>query len=179
MTRAIYPDGSALEDAYTVGIALREGSNALIAGEKRGFGILSSQKFRNIVFHAAHMHEPWLCGNYVGGSSGGGLPYPSFYALARNVYPDGDLPAMLWRQRMGDNYVGGGVCRAQYQQVVTQLFHLGLTHKKNVPNEGSSLLPLHHFSPIRGMVVSRSAATTDALYSHFDARGDCAWLGHG
>jgi hypothetical protein len=61
MKRAVYPDGSAMEDGYVVNLALREGSNVLVAAEKRGRGHIASQKFRNLVYHVAHMYEPWAC----------------------------------------------------------------------------------------------------------------------
>lgn len=76
MKRAVYPDGSAMEDGYVVNLALREGSNVLVAAEKRGRGHIASQKFRNLVYHVAHMHEPWACAECAfsrGGGGGGGL----------------------------------------------------------------------------------------------------------
>jgi hypothetical protein len=115
----------------------------------------------------------------IGGSSGGGVLYTSFHALARNAYPNGSLPRMMWRQRMGDDFKGDAKCRAEFQQVITQTFHLGLSHEAGTPNEPSALLPLSHYSPIRGLVIAKSRNSSQALYTHFDARGDCAWLGHG
>lgn len=179
MKRAVYPDGSALEDGYVANLALREGSNALVAAEKRGYGHLTSQKFRNLVYHTALMYEPWACGDYVGGSSGGGNLFPAFHALVRSTYPDGPLPRMLWRQRMGDDFKGDGKCRAVYTQTNAQLFHLGLSHEADTPDSPGSLLPPHHYAPIRGMVIGRSDPSSNGLYTHFDARGDCFLLGHG
>lgn len=179
MKRAIYPDGSALEDGYVASIALREGANALVAAEKRGYGHLTNQKFRNFVYHAATMYEPWACGDYVGGSSGGGELYPAFHALVRSTYPDGALSRMLWRQRMGDNFMGDGKCRALYTQTMTQLFHLGMSHEPGTQDSPGLLLPPHHYAPVRGMVVGRSSSFANGLYTHFDARGDCFLLGHG
>lgn len=179
MKRAIYPDGSALEDGYVLSIALREGSNVLVAAEKRGHGHLTSQKFKNFVYHTAHMYEPWACGQYVGGSSGGGELYNSFHALVRSTYPEGPLSRMLWRQRMGDDFKGDGKCRALYTQTVTQLFHLGMSHETGTESSPDAMLPSYHYAPIRGLVIGRSNSTANGLYTHFDARGDCFLLGHG
>jgi hypothetical protein len=179
MKRAIYPDGSVLEDGYIPSIAFREGANVLVAAEKRGHGHLTSQKFRNFIYHTALSYEPWKCGDYVGGSSGGGVLYNAFQGLARSTYPDSPLTRMLWRQRMGDNFKGDGNCRAEYQQTITQLVHLGRSHEAGTAAEPSALLPLYHFAPIRGLVIAKSEQSEDALYTRFDARGDCAFLGHG
>lgn len=175
----IYPEGGTLEDGYTLGIALREGSTGLIAAARRGMNHLDTPKFRKFIEFSAAMFEPWACGEIIGGSSGGGQQYPAFAGLFRYVYPDGKLTKMLWRQRMGDNFKGDGKCRAEYYQVNAQLFMFGSSHSNDAANEPSSILPLSHYDPNRGLVIARSSADPNpSLYTHFDARGDAFMLGH-
>jgi hypothetical protein len=63
---------------------------------------------------------------------------------------------------------------------MSQLFLLGGNHGDAVKEPGAlgSDYPLYHYSPWRGLVLARSSRNTTALYTHFDARGDCFNLGH-
>jgi hypothetical protein len=77
--------------------------------------------------------------------------------------------------------MGDGVCRALYQQVITQTYLFGSNHNAGVAkdsNEVGTSLALHYYSKIRGIVISKSSRTANALYTRFDARGDCFVLGH-
>eukprot|EP00737_Agarophyton_chilense_P003162 gb/GEZJ01003671.1/.p1 GENE.gb/GEZJ01003671.1/~~gb/GEZJ01003671.1/.p1 ORF type:complete len:143 (+),score=17.67 gb/GEZJ01003671.1/:618-1046(+) len=58
MTHAAYPDGATFEDAYTNLIALREGSLALVAAERRGLGMIDTDRFRYLIHNVAQMMEP-------------------------------------------------------------------------------------------------------------------------
>lgn len=180
MQHAIYPDGGSLEDSYIMDIAFREGANVLLALARRGENHLSTPRFRNFITHTAVMYEPWACGGYIGHSSGGAQEsYPASIGLFRWVYPNGALPAMLWKLRMGNDYRGDGICRAEFQQTITQLMLFGGTHDAGTPSEPSAVVPRNHYDPIRGIVVTRSSSTPNpSLYTHFDARGDAFMLGH-
>lgn len=82
---------------------------------------------------------------------------------------------------MGDDFKGEGVCRAVWTQVALQQFYLGGNHPESAARDISGLnddIPSYHFSPYRGLVIARSENTPSALYTHFDARGECFNLGH-
>jgi hypothetical protein len=82
---------------------------------------------------------------------------------------------------MGRDFMGDGVCRALYQQVITQTYLFGSNHDTGVAkdsNEVGTSLALHYYSKVRGIVISKSSRTANALYTRFDARGDCFGLGH-
>lgn len=126
---------------------------------------------------ATQMHEPWVCGEYIG-HSGGGLLYPPFYALARYVYPDGILRSMLWRQRMTTTFTSTP-CRISWPQTMMQRAILGDEHgansvesPQNLPATHSTLFPKNVYYTRRGLLVARSSLKEDAIYFHFDTRPD-------
>jgi hypothetical protein len=103
------------------------------------------------------------------------------HGLIRYAFPNGSLPAMIWRQRMGANMKGDGKCRAVYLQIYMQLFLTGGNHASGAALDQSSIgtkYPLFSYCPRRGIVIARSDASSQALYTHFDARPDAFLLGH-
>jgi hypothetical protein len=63
---------------------------------------------------------------------------------------------------------------------MSQVFLLGGNHENAVKDPGTlgAAFPLYHYSPWRGLVLARSSRSTNALYTHFDGRGDCFYVGH-
>ncbi|KAI0562287.1 hypothetical protein FGB62_62g161 [Gracilaria domingensis] len=186
MKHAIYPDGATFEDAYTYFIALREGSLALVAAERRGLRVMDTDRFRALIHNAAQMMEPWQCARIVGHSSGGGISYPAWAALFKYAYPDGALPQMVWKQRMGKDFKNNNPCRIQWGQVLTHVTVLGLEHgtstyaesPQGLESEFLQHFPLSYFSPRRGLLIARSSEAENAIYMHFDARPDAFLVGH-
>ncbi|KAI0557520.1 hypothetical protein FGB62_292g06 [Gracilaria domingensis] len=186
MTHAVYPDGATFEDAYTYFIALREGSLALVAAERRGLQVMNTDRFRGLIHNAAQMMEPWQCARIVGHSSGGGISYPAWAALFKYAYPDGALPQMVWKQRMGKSFKNNNPCRIQWGQNIMHVTVLGMEHgtstyaesPQGLEEEFAKHFPLSYFSPRRGLLIARSSQAEDALYVHFDARPDAMFPGH-
>lgn len=188
VTHTFYPDGSTFEDGYTYHTALREGSLAMVALQRRGSNILSSERFRNTIHNAAQMFEPWQCGALIGHASGGGLSYPSFVALFRYAYPQGALSKMLWGQRFGKNFTNTDSCRIYWTQTMMQVALLGDEHSdcscnfsdspQTLRSDMQKHFPLSYVSARRGLVVTRSSYSERTSYMHFDARPDSFFLGH-
>lgn len=184
MKHSIYPDGTTFEDGYIYNLGLRDGSLAFVALARRGHNYLNTPRFRNFILTGAAMHEPYRCGDLVGHSSGGGLLYPSFYALARYSYPDGAVPTMLWRQRMGGDFKDGNPCRITYHQTMMQMAVLGGEHSStaespaNLTGSAAQEFPLSLYGPRRGLLIARTSLSEDALYAHFDGRPDAFFPGH-
>eukprot|EP00178_Gracilaria_changii_P008456 TRINITY_DN256_c0_g1_i1.p1 TRINITY_DN256_c0_g1~~TRINITY_DN256_c0_g1_i1.p1 ORF type:complete len:1201 (-),score=127.86 TRINITY_DN256_c0_g1_i1:1642-5244(-) len=185
MNHSIYPDGSTFEDGYTYFIALREGSLGLLAAHRRGLNIFDTDRFRGLIHNAAQMIEPWHCGRIMGHSSGGGLLYPAWTSLFRYVYPEGPLPQMIWRHRMGQEFRNNNPCRIQWFQDLTPMVILGGEHgtattASSPQGLGQHLehFPLSYYSPRRGLLIARSSELEDAIYVHFDARPDSFLPGH-
>jgi hypothetical protein len=99
--RAVYEDGSYLEDGQVLSISMVQGSTAFVAAARRGENVIGTQKFRNFLYHTSQSMEPWFCGQFVGGSSGngGGDILNSVFGMARYAYPSSPLTQMMWRQR--------------------------------------------------------------------------------
>lgn len=186
MTHAVYPDGSTFEDAYTYFIALREGSLALVAAERKGLKLIDSDRFRALIHNVAQMMEPWQCARIVGHSSGGGMSYPAWAALFKYAYPDGALPQMVWKQRMGPDFKNNKPCRISWNQNAMHVAILGLEHgsstfaqsPQGLEEEHLLHFPMSYFSPRRGLVIARSSEAETAQYIHFDARPDAMFPGH-
>lgn len=185
MAHSVYPDGSTFEDGYTYGIAMRESTLAFIALARRGHNEVDTPRFRNFIHNAAQNFEPWQCGSFVGHASGGGNFYQAFHALARYVYPDGPLPQMMWRQRMGSEFINNAPCRIQWHQTVVQMAILGGEHAMEagdspgtLPSSVSSLFQKSFYASRRGLLIGRSSLDEDAIYMHFDARPDAFFVGH-
>lgn len=183
MLHSFYPDGSSFEDGYSYFIALREGSLGLVASHRRGSNVLGTPRFRNIIHNAAQMHEPWHCGKLIGHAAGGGILYNSYVALFKYAFPDGQLPAMLWRQRFGD-YKNNKPCRIFWLQSVLQLAFLGGEHTstaaspQNLPTSLKKHFKMSYYTLRRGLLIARSSLSDRATYMHFDARPDAFFLGH-
>ena len=186
MGHSVYPDGSTYEDGYTYTVAFREGSLGLIAAHRRGLNVLNTDRFRNLLHNAVQMSEPWRCGRLLGHSAGGGLPYPGATALFRYVYPSSPLANLLWRQRMGDDFVNTEKCRINFFQDFIQRSILGGEHG-SVSAAGtleqlepalSKHIPLSFYAPRRGLLIARSNLEENAVYVHYDARPDAFLVGH-
>lgn len=186
MKHSIYPDGSTFEDGYTYFLALREGSLALIAAHRRGLNVFDTNRFRGLIHNLAQMYEPWHCGRLIGHASGGGESYAAYAALFRYVFPDGALPNMLWRQRMGQEFKSKNPCRIYWGQYLTQLAFMGDEHgsvtdaesPQGLPKHLSQHIPLSYFAPRRGLLIARTGLSEKDTYIHFDARPDAFFPGH-
>lgn len=183
LTHAVYPDGSTFEDAYTYFIALREGSLGLVAAERRGLGLLNTDRFRGLIHNLAQMVEPWQCGEIVGHAAGGGHAYTAYAAFFRYVYPDGELPNMLWRHRMGTTF-RGNTCRTEFYQNMMQSTILGGEHAtiaespQGLTQNSQDNMAMSYYAPRRGLLIARNGFQEDDLYMHFDARPDAFFAGH-
>ena len=183
---SIYPDGSSFEDGYMYNLGMREGSLLLIALARRGQNYLDSPRFRNFIHMGAQMMEPYYCGHFLGHSSGGGHLYPTWQALARYVYPRGELTSMLWLQRMGLDFKNWKPCRLTWHQIMMQMAILGGEHSMVTNTLSPSGLsraqrygfPTSFYATRRGLLITRSSLAEDATYAHFDARPDAFFLGH-
>lgn len=187
MSHSVYPDGSTFEDGYTYFIALREGSLGLIAATRRGYNLIDTTRFRNLILNLEQMSEPWHCGEVIGHASGGGLSYATYAAFFRYTYPNGALPAVVWRRRFGSNFQNGQPCRISWYQHFTQISILGGEHNTQVstaisvqdmPTSLKNQLPKMVFAKRRGIVFMRNSWDESATYSHFDARPDAFFPGH-
>lgn len=184
MDNSFYPDGATFEDAYSYNNAMREGSIALLASERRGSKVLSRARFRNAIHNLAQMTEPWHCGNFIGHSSGGGSVYNAHITLFRYVYPHGELPGMLLRQRFGDHFVTNNPCRTTWYQSAMQQALLGGEHSssanapQDIRGDLKKYFPLSVYSPRRGLLIARSTLSENATYIHFDCRPDAFLVGH-
>lgn len=190
MTHSMYPDGSTFEDGYTYHVALREGSLALVAAQRRGANVLTTPTFRNIVHNFAQQSEPWRCGPLVGHASGGSLGIPVINALFRYMYPEGPLSNMVWAQRMGRNFSSDGSCRVMWVQTMMQMVFLGDEHNdeakqnkfadsfESLPEQFRSAISMGYVATRRGLIISRASFSQNASYMHFDARPDSYFLGH-
>lgn len=185
MTHSFYPDGSSFEDAFSYSTALREGSIALVALERRQPGVLSSPRFRNVIHNAAQMTEPWRCGDFVGHASGSHSSY-AHLGLFRYVYPQGALPAMLWTQRFGTDYKHDSACHVSWMHSMLQLVFLGSerddggtsSSPEQLPTEVKSVFPTSFYAPRRGLLIARSSLNENATYVHFDCRPDAFLASH-
>lgn len=183
LNHGFYPDGSTIEDGYSYFVAFREGSLGLIAAQRRGINVLDTPRFRNIIHNAAQMFEPWQCGRLIGHASGGGINYNSFIGLFYYIYPEGQLPAMLWRQRFG-SYHASVPCRTEWWQTITQLAFLGGEHRtkaespQGLNNETKAKFPLSFYSKRRGLLIARNDHSEKSTYIHFDPRPDAFFPGH-
>lgn len=187
MAHSIYADGSTFEDGYMYNLGMREGSLLFVALARRGINHIHTQRYRNFIYNGAQMMEPFHCGQLVGHSSGGGQLYPTWQALARYLYPWGELPAMLWRQRMGTVFQDFQPCRITFHQTMMQLAILGMDHQRKtrfasspaaMSKEARRNFALSFYAPRRGLLIARSSHAEDSLYMHFDARPDAFLLGH-
>lgn len=187
MSHSVYPDGSTFEDGYTYFISLREGSLGLIAATRRGYNLIDTTRFRNLISNLEQMSEPWHCGEVIGHASGGGLSYATYAAFFRYTYPNGVLPAVVWRRRFGSNFQNGQPCRISWYQHFTQISILGGEHNaqvstaisvQNMPASLQTQLPKMVFTKRRGLVFMRNSWDESATYSHFDARPDAFFPGH-
>lgn len=187
MSHSVYPDGSTFEDGYTYFISMREGSLGLIAATRRGYNLIDTPRFRNFILNLEQMSEPWHCGALLGHASGGGLSYATYAAFFRYAYPNGPLPAVVWRRRFGSMFQNGNPCRLSWYQHFTQISILGGEHNEQVstaisiehlPTSLQLKLPKMAFAERRGLVMMRNSWNENATYAHFDARPDAFFPGH-
>lgn len=184
LTHSFNPDGTTFEDGYSYIIALREGSLAMLAAHRRNIPTLDTPRFRNLVHNAAQLYLPWRCGKIMGHSSGGGLSYPAHIALFRYAYPNGTLPNMLWRMRMGADFRNNFPCRIEWHQNMVQLSILGDEHgngaesMQGMTDSDKALIPTSFYGPRRGLLIARNSHSEDATLLHFDARPEAFLPGH-
>lgn len=187
MTHSINPDGSTFEDGYTYFISMLQGSLGLIAVTRRGLDLVGTPRFRNFIHNAVQMTEPWHCGALVGHGAGGGILFPTYVALFRYVYPQGILPNMFWRNRMGHKFENDKPCRIDWYQHMMYFTVLAYDHDESIstaispaelPLEIQKKLPLSFYAPRRGLVIMRNSWDENAAYVHFDARPDAFIAGH-
>lgn len=174
------------EDGYMFNLGMREGSLLYIALARRGHDYLNTTRFRNFIYWGSQMMEPWHCGEFVGHSAGGGTLYPTWQALARYAYPRGELTSMLWQQRMGLNIKNNNPCRVTWHQIMMQMSILGGEHSDStnavspygLSADNQIRYSASHYSPRRGLLISRTSLEEDSIYAHFDARPDAFFVGH-
>ena len=162
---SLYPSGGAFEDAQTL-LALREGSSAMVALARRGKNLFMHQNYRAYVRHVVQTLEPFFGGTYVGHGSGGGLGYPSFWAVARYAYPTDPATNYLWRYYVGDAYQDN----MMWQSFIDLMVFGG--DWTGDPKLEELKLGTTQCLPRRGLVIMRNDWSADSLYVHFDARPD-------
>lgn len=103
MTSSMHLDDEMFEDGYTYFVNMRKEALGLVASHRRGSRLLDTSLFRNFIYDVAQGTEPWQCGNLVGhfGEEEGDIFHSIYISLFKYMYPEGELPAMLWRQRLG------------------------------------------------------------------------------
>lgn len=187
MQHSVYPDGSTFEDGYTYFIALLPGSLGLCAASRHGFDEISTNRFRGLVHNLLQMSEPWHCGEYIGHGSGGGLLFIAYVAMFRYIFPTSNITAMLYRQRLGNEFENDKPCRIDYFQNMLEGTIFGGEHDIHQTNatspEGLSiaeraLLPRSLFYPRRGIVVMRNGWRETDTMAQFHARPDSWAVGH-
>lgn len=187
MTHSIYPDGSTFEDGYTYFIAMREGSLGLIALTRRGINLLDTPRFRNFIHNLVQMIEPWQCGSLIGHGAGGGSAYPTYVALFKYAYPNGILPAVIFRNRLGDIFEKTENCRIDWHQHMMPMTILSSEHDESIttasiPQQIDPTLlqkiPNSFHTTRRGLVIMRNDWRSTSTYVHFDARPDSFVAGH-
>lgn len=162
------PEGDCHEDTYGPNLGLRAGSMGLLVMARRGEDLLRTEHYRNIIRWMAHDSAPFVGGGMVGGASGTHFEYPTSVIVARHVLPN--EPAADWLYRL---HLGEDSRRMNRNQTMLEFVLFG-----GDPSGIELNLPLTHFSPRRGKLITRTDFSPDATVLHFDARPDAWSIGH-
>lgn len=175
----VYADGSTVEDGMTFTLGLRESALALIAAYRRGFNLIQTVRFQNLMHYSSQIMEPWECGNLLGETSK--ATYNSFLALFNFFYPESEIVSVLWRQRMGNLKTGS--CSRLPWRTVTQIILLGhapMPEMKSLDalsRATKEVFPLNAFFTHRGLFVARAGLSSKHAVLWFDVRSDVALEG--
>ncbi len=162
------PEGDCHEDTYGPNLGLRAGSMGLLVMARRSEDLLRTDHFRNVVRWMAQDSVPFAGGGMVGGASGTQFEYPTSVIVARHVLPD--EPAADWLYRL---HLGEDSSRMSRNQTMLEFVLFG-----GDPSGLELDLPVTHFSPRRGKLITRTDFSPDAAVMHFDARPDAWSIGH-
>lgn len=176
---SVYPSGANFEDMYST-LALREGSEAMMAMARRGDNFFEHPHYRAMLKWASQSLNPFPTtandgGGFVGHASGGGQSFPNFWVAAKHMYPDSPVVDYAWDHYNDDNYWA----LTRYSQT----YHFATLFATDVdPGAAERFadtgLGLTEFYDRRGLLITRSDASTDAAYLHLDARPDAFLPGH-
>ena len=182
--QAIYRSGGCGEDSYPLGTSLRESGPLMIAMAKRGANLFTDAHFQAFWTMVAQSLEPFPNGGFIGGSGGGGsarheggaMGYAGSWVCAHYGLPASPILNYLWRRYVGDNYDQ----HLSWQSYVQELLFAtdwdpDLKGSKDISQLG---LPLTAYYPGRGLHISRSDWSADALDVHVDGRADAFLVGH-
>ncbi len=171
------PEGACHEDAYGPDLGLRAGARGFMVMERRGKKLLSSQKFKNIIYNTAYEFPPQPDGEYVGGASGGPYsPYPTFAIVCRYMMPKDPVANYVFRHYFGDDYKRNFRWQGWLDMMIYGNDWKGDESRQQMLESGG--IPLHFFSPRRGKLIARSDWSEKAMSFHFDARPDAFFIGH-
>jgi hypothetical protein len=177
-THELYECGGAIEDGY-LQLALREGGIAMIAMARRGHNFFENPHVQSFTRWLAQVNNPFPGGQIVGHSSGGDYTYPSMYTVLKYAFPND--PVVDWAYQKCLSFPYG----SDPYFVRSQTYHTQATFGSEVagppisPFTGlASNLNLAAFYPRRGLLVTRSDWSENAMYLHYDARSDAYYLGH-
>lgn len=91
---------------------------------------------------------------------------------------------MLWKQRMGKSFRNNYPCRFTYYQNMIQMSILAgdgifsAESPSELSPQNAAYFPTSTYFPRRGLLISRTDLSKEAIYFHFDARPDAFFPGH-
>lgn len=170
---------STFEDGYAYFMGIRLGALGVIASHKRGSGLLDTSLFRNFIYNTAQFSEPWQCGGLMGYENGAKeeLFYNIYLGLFKYIYPEGELPAMLWRQRFG-SFENHSPCRTDWWQSIISLAFFGGEHTtqakspEGLGEKAKEQFKLSSYAPECGLMAARGSHNEQAAYVRLDARSE-------
>jgi hypothetical protein len=179
-THAFYECGGIGEDGY-VQLALREGGPAMIAMARRGHNFFENPHVQAATRYLTQTNDPSPYAELVGHSAGGSYTYPGIYMTLKYAFPND--PVFDWTYRRCLTHEQNTSPGTYYTR--SQTYHIQATFGSDVAGipaspftQLSSNLGLSAFYPRRGLMVTRSDWTSNALYLHYDARPDAYYMGH-
>ena len=182
--QAIYESGGCGEDSYPLGTSLRESGPLMVAMAKRGENLFTDLHYQRFWAMVAESLEPFPGGGFIGGSGGGGsarteggaMGYVGSWVCAHYGLPTSPVMNYLWRRYVGEDYQQ----HMAWQSYIPALLFATDWDAKIPGSTDPALLglPETKFYPGRGLWISRSDWTPDALDVHLDGRGDAFLVGH-
>ena len=182
--QAIYKSGGCGEDSYPLGTSLRESGPTMVAMAKRGENLFTDPNYQAFWTMVAQALEPFPGGGFIGGSGGGGstrteggaMGYAGSWVTAHYGVPTSPVINYLWRRYVGEKYDQHLAFQSYAQEL---LFSTDWNAEIKGSNDLSQLgLPLTAYYPGRGLQISRSDWSANALDVHVDGRADAFLVGH-
>ena len=185
LDRSFYASGAANEDTYPVNTSLRDTATAMVGFARRGTNFFAhphlQAHFTYITealqpWEPTNKDSPWYAARFRGHGAGSIDGYPTIYAVARAMYPQNPVTNHLWRWYNGPDYRRS----LRTQSLTDMLLFPGDADLKDpaVTDRSKLGLPSSVLYPERGLQITRSDWSDQALYVHFDARADAFYNGH-